>query len=227
MSMEELFFATWYIWFPFSLSLSRWFLFLPPHLEFCAETGWNWSSRSITCVFMAVVKAHLWKSLALFTRSYIPFSKTERNHSWPYRQSIRGGWCFSLAQIKMLLCPFAFHVVRWSWQWPPSCPIGLWTKSWMRCHTAITNWWVLCPSGVGLRLWSSVTAGQAPGWGGASFPHLTPLQLSGPWSYFSSPTLLPDDSRTSPEEMEGARRSDGLEKFGCAFITQVKSFVKK
>lgn len=135
-----------------------------------AEAGWNWSSKSITCVFMAVFKAYCWKSLALFTRSYIPFSKTKAESVDLINTASGVGDEFSLAQIKMLLCPSAFHIVKWSWQWPPSCLIGLWTRSWMHCHTAIINWWVLWTSWGGLPVVVCCDAGQAPGWGCGFFP---------------------------------------------------------
>lgn len=69
---------------------------------------------------------------------------------------------FSLAQIKMLLCPFDFHIVKWSWQWPPSCLIDLWMKFWMHFHTAIINWWVLWPSRAGRPVSVCCDAGQPP-----------------------------------------------------------------
>ena len=137
-------------------------------------------------MFMAVFKAYFWESLAPFTPPYIPFPKTETESQLTLPTERRGGWWFPLARMKMLPCAFDVHTVKWSWQWPPSCLIGLWTKFWMRSHTAIINWWVPWTSWVGLPLSSAMMQGRLQFGDMASFLRFTPSQPCGPRPYLCS-----------------------------------------
>lgn len=120
-----------------------------------AMAGWNWSRKSITCVFMAVLKPYSWKS-----SFFILFSKTETITVDLINIESSVGDFFLLQKLKRYSVLLIFYIVKWSWQWPPSCLIESWMKFWMHCHTAIINWWVSWPSWAGPPVSACYDAGQ-------------------------------------------------------------------
>lgn len=141
---------------------------------------------------MAVFKAYFWKSLALFTRSSVPFSKTEAESqltlsTWHQRWvmlhylNATVSFCFSHSEVKLTVASFLSDRI-----------VDEILDALSHCHHRLVSA-VHIRSGTPSAVCRD--AGQAPGWGCRFFPASYSFATLWPRSYFSSPTLLPDNSR--------------------------------